>query len=252
VATPHLGAATSEAQENVALQIAEQMSDFLLTGAVTNAVNMPSVSAEEAPKLTPYVRLAELLGSFVGQLIHTGIRSVSIEFEGEVSQLNTRPLSASALTGLLAPQLEEINLVSAPAYAKDRNIQVSEVKREHTSDYHTLIRLVVVTDQGEHRISGTLIAGSKPRIVAIQGIPLEAELAPNMLFLRNLDKPGFIGNLGQTLGNAGVNIATFHLGRSKPGEDAILLAGIDQAVPDALLATVRKLPHVVEASSLRF
>jgi D-3-phosphoglycerate dehydrogenase / 2-oxoglutarate reductase len=252
VATPHLGAATSEAQENVALQIAEQMSDFLLTGAVTNAVNMPSVSAEEAPKLTPYVRLAELLGSFVGQLIHTGIRSVSIEFEGEVSQLNTRPLSASALTGLLAPQLEEINLVSAPAYAKDRNIQVTEVKREHTSDYHTLIRLVVVTDQGEHRISGTLIAGSKPRIVAIQGIPLEAELAPNMLFLRNLDKPGFIGNLGQTLGNAGVNIATFHLGRSKPGEDAILLAGIDQAVPDALLATVRKLPHVVEASSLRF
>jgi D-3-phosphoglycerate dehydrogenase len=252
VATPHLGASTSEAQENVALQIAEQMSDFLLSGAVVNAVNMPSVSHEEAPKLTPYVRLAELLGSFVGQIITSGIRSVAIEYQGEVSQLNTRPLTSSALTGLLAPQLEEVNPVSAPVHARERNIHLSEVKHDHPSDYQTLIRLTVVTDTGEYRISGTLIAGSKPRIVEIQGIPLEAELAPHMLFIRNLDRPGFIGNLGQTLGNAGVNIATFHLGRSNGGEDAILLTGIDQAVPDELLAAVRKLPNVVEVSSLKF
>src|SRR4051812_45090051 len=131
MATPHLGASTSEAQENVALQVAEQMSDFLLTGAVVNAVNMPSVSHEEAPKLTPYVRLAELLGSFVGQVIQAGIRSVAIEYQGEVSHLNTRPLTASALTGLLAPQLEEVNMVSAPVHARERNIQLSEVKHDH-------------------------------------------------------------------------------------------------------------------------
>jgi len=252
IATPHLGASTNEAQENVALQIAEQMSDFLLDGAVTNAVNMPSVSADEAPRLTPYIRLGEQLGAFAGQMIQSGIKSVSVTFAGEAAALNTRPITASVLTGLLRRQLEEVNMVSAPAVAKERNIHISEVKTDHAPDYHTLVTLTVETDQGDYKVAGTLIAGQRPRLVRVGAIELEAELGRHMLYVRNQDKPGFIGSLGQTLGSAGVNIATFHLGRAAPGADAILLCEVDGELPANLLDAVRKLPNVVEARSLGF
>jgi len=252
VATPHLGASTSEAQENVALQIAEQMADFLLQGAVSNAVNMPSVTAEEAPRLGPYMKLAELLGRFAGQIAKTGLRSVTIEYQGEVTALNTRPITAAALTGLLARALESVNMVSAPAIARERNIQIHEIKHDIPAEFHTLVRLTVTHDDGSQSLSGTLIAGNKPRLVELQGISLEAELGKHMLFLRNRDKPGLIGRVGTTLGEEGVNIATFHLGRAAPGGDAILLAETDQSVDEAVLDRVRAIPNVIEATALDF
>jgi D-3-phosphoglycerate dehydrogenase len=252
VATPHLGAATAEAQENVALQIAEQMADFLLTGAVSNAVNVPSLTAEEAQRLSPYMRLAEQLGSFAGQLTETGIIAVDLEYEGAVAELNVKPLSAVALAGLLSPQLTAVNMVNAPVICRERNIRVSETRRAEAIDYQTLIRVIVTTERRTREIAGTLFAGDKPRIVSVEGIPLEAELGRNMLFARNYDKPGFIGALGHTLAEAEVNIATFHLGRTGPGQDAIALVEIDQSLSSVVLERIRVLPNVIQAKSLRF
>jgi D-3-phosphoglycerate dehydrogenase / 2-oxoglutarate reductase len=252
VATPHLGAATAEAQENVALQIAEQMADFLLTGAVSNAVNMPSLTAEEAKRLNPYMKLAEQLGSFAGQLTDTGIIAVTVEYEGAVAELNVKPLTAIALTGLLSPQLATVNMVNAPVICRERDIRVSETRRVEPVDYQTLIRVIVTTERRKREVAGTLFAGDKPRIVSVEGIPLEAELGGNMLFVRNYDKPGFIGALGNALGAAQVNIATFHLGRIAPGEGAIALVEVDQRLTPATLDTVRGLPNVIQVKALRF
>ncbi len=252
IATPHLGASTTEAQENVALQVAEQISDFLNTGAVVNALNMPAVSAEDAPKLRPYMKLAEQLGSFAGQITDSGLSAVTIEYEGHVAELNTRPLTQLVLKGLLAPLLTSVNMVNAPLIARERNIAVSETKRERCSDYHTLIRVTVTTDQGKRVLSGSLFGGDKPRLVGIDDVAVEAELSPTMLFTRNEDKPGYIGRLGALLGDAGVNIATFHLGRTIPGADAVALVSVDQLVDDALLERIHKLPGVVAAVALRF
>jgi D-3-phosphoglycerate dehydrogenase / 2-oxoglutarate reductase len=252
VATPHLGAATSEAQENVALQIAEQMADFLLTGAVANAVNMPSLSAEDARRLKPYTALAGQLGSFAGQLTETGIRAVAIEYEGAVAELNTKPLTAIALTGLLSPQLAAVNMVNAPVICRERDIRISETRRTEPGDYHTVIRILVTTERRRREVAGTLFSGDKPRVVSVEGIPLEAELGRNVLFVRNYDKPGFIGALGQVLGAAQVNIATFHLGRTGPGQDAIALVEVDQELTPAVLDAVRALPNVIQVKALRF
>ncbi len=252
IATPHLGAATAEAQENVAVQVAEQMADFLLTGAVTNALNMPSVSAEEAPKVRPYMVLAEQLGSFAGQLTQSGLRSVQVEYEGHVARLNTKPITAVVLEGLLKPLLESVNMVNAPVIARERDIEVSAVIHDRPSNYQTLIRLTVTTDRQSRGVAGTLFGGDKPRIVNIKGIPIEAELGPYMLYLTNRDQPGLIGALGTTLGDAGVNIATFHLGRSKPGGDAVALLEVDQRLSDQVLEQVRALPHVIQAQALFF
>ena len=252
VATPHLGAATAEAQEKVALQVAEQMAVFLLTGAVTNALNMPSVTAEEAPKLRPYMKLAQQLGSFAGQLTRSGLKAVKIEYEGQAAELNTRPLTAVALAGLLAPLLDSVNMVNAPVMARERNIEVSEIKHSRPSDYQTLIRLTVTTDRQSRDVAGTLFGGDKPRLVQIKGIAVEAELGRHMLYVTNRDKPGFIGRLGTLLGAEGVNIATFHLGRSGPGEDAIALIEVDEPLGDALLARIREIPDVVQAAALTF
>ena len=252
VATPHLGASTSEAQEKVAVQIAEQIADFLLSGAVANAVNMPSVTAEEAPRLKPYIKLAQQLGSLAGQLTRSGIRSVTVEYEGLAAGLNTRPLTAAALSGLLSPMLDHVNMVNAPVLARERNISLAEVKHDRPTDYQTLIRLTVETDRRRRDVAGTLFGGDKPRLVEIKGIPIEAELGRHMLYLTNEDKPGFIGRLGTLLGAAGVNIATFHLGRSGPGADAIALVEIDQPVSEGLLAELRRIPNVMQAESLSF
>ena len=235
VSTPHLGAATVEAQENVALQVAEQMADYLLTGAVVNSLNMPNVSAEDAPKLAPYLDLAEKLGSFAGQLTDTDIKAVSIEYEGQVAALNIKPLSQVALMGVLRPQLNSVNMVNAPVIARERGIEVAEVKHERASDYNSMIRLTVTTEKYTRAVTGTLFGGKHPRIVDIKGIEIEAEFAPHMLYITNDDKPGFIGRLGTILGENKVNIATFHLGRDKPGGSAIALVQVDQPIsPDAL------------------
>jgi D-3-phosphoglycerate dehydrogenase / 2-oxoglutarate reductase len=252
VCTPHLGASTTEAQENVALQIAEQMSDYLVRGAITNAVNFPSISAEEAPKLKPFIALAEKLGSFAGQLTETGIRGVQISYEGIVANMNTRALTSAAIAGLLRPMLQDINVVSAPAVAKDRGIVVEETRREAEGDYESLITLTVTTDRQSRHVSGTVYADGRPRIVNIKGIRMDAEFGPSMIYITNLDKPGFIGKFSSTLGDAGINIATFHVGRNAPGGDAIALIEIDGEMPADVLAKVGALPQVQQVKALRF
>ncbi len=252
VVTPHLGASTTEAQEKVAIQIAEQMSDYLLYGAIVNALNMPAVSPEEAPRLTPYMKLAEQLGSFAGQLTETGLKSVTITFGGEAAALNTRPLVQIALQGLLRPVLETVNMVSAPAVARARNIEVTTVEKESIEGYRTLMTVEVCTERGPREVSGTLFQGSEPRVVSIRGVPMEARLGPHMLYVRNRDRPGLIGALGTLLGDAGLNIATFHLGREKPGGDAVALVEVDQPIPEPLLERVRALPQVLQAKALHF
>jgi len=252
VCTPHLGAATSEAQENVALQVAEQMSDYLLRGAISNAVNFPSITAEEAPKLKPFIALADKLGSFAGQLTESGISKVQIAYEGAVAQMNTRALTSAALAGLLRPMLGDANVVSAPIVAKERGIVVEEVTREMAGDYESLITLTVTTENQTRSISGTVFADGRPRIVNIKGIRMDAEFGPSMIYITNLDKPGFIGTFSSTLGEAGINIATFHVGREAPGGSAVALIEIDGELPQALLAKVRALPQVQSARPLHF
>ncbi len=252
VTTPHLGASTGEAQENVAVQIAEQMSDYLLLDAVTNALNMASVTAEEAPKLQPYMKLADELGSFAGQVTETGLKKVKVEYEGHVATLNTQPLTAVVLRGLLAPLMDSVNMVNAPVVAEQRNIEVSEVKHNRPSDYQTLIRVTVTTERRSRDIAGTLFGGTRPRVVQVKGIDVEAELGPHMLYITNADEPGFIGSLGTTLGDGGVNIATFHLGRADPGGDALALIEVDEALPASVLDAVKALPHVRQIIPLTF
>jgi D-3-phosphoglycerate dehydrogenase len=252
VCTPHLGAATTEAQENVALQVAEQMSDYLLRGAISNAVNFPSISAEEAPRLKPFIALAEKLGSFAGQLTESGISKVQLSYEGVVAQMNTKALTSAALAGLLRPMLGDVNVVSAPVIAKERAMIVEETTREGHCDYESLITVTVTTDQQSRHVSGTVFADGRPRIVNIKGIRMDAEFGQSMIYITNLDKPGFIGKFSSTLGDAGINIATFHVGREAPGGNAIALIEIDGELPPEVLAKVRALPQVQQAKPLKF
>ena len=251
IATPHLGASTAEAQENVALQVAEQISDYLLTGAVTNSLNSPSVSAEDAPKLKPFVSLVDKLGAFAGEMVDAGLKAIEIAYVGEVAKLNVKPLTAAALAGVLRPMLNEVNMVSAPAVAKERGVTVSENRQELSPVYDSLIRITVTSDSGQRAFAGTVIGGA-PRIVEVKGMDLDAPFASSMLYVNNLDKPGFVGRLGALLGEAGVNIATFNLGRTEAGGDAIALVGVDQPLTDAQLAAVRGLPNVKEVRLLSF
>ena len=252
VCTPHLGASTTEAQENVALQVAEQMSDYLLDGAIANAVNFPSITAEEAPRLKPFVALAEKLGSFAGQLTESGIAKVQLAYEGAVAAMNTKALTAAAIAGLLRPMLSEVNVVSAPILAKERGIVIEEVTREAAGDYESLMTLTVVTERQSRHVSGTVFADGRPRIVNIKGIPMDAEFGASMIYITNQDKPGFIGRFSSTLGDAGINIATFHLGRDAPGGNAVALIEIDGELPPDVLNKVRALPQVQQAKPLKF
>ena len=252
ISTPHLGASTSEAQENVALQVAEQMCDYLLDGAVTNALNMPSISAEEAPKLAPFVQLAQQLGSFAGQLTETGINDVCLEYEGAVADMNIDALTAAALTGLLTPQLQTVNMVSAPIVARERGMKVEEIRREQQGAYETYIRLTVSTERQKRSVAGTVFSDGKPRIIQVKGINMEAELGPHMLYITNEDRPGFIGELGTALGSSDVNIATFNLGRQAAGEDAICLVEVDHEVPEDVMRRISSVSHVKQVKSLTF
>ena len=252
ICTPHLGASTSEAQENVALQVAEQMSDYLLKGAISNAVNFPNITAEEAPRLRPWVKLAEQLGSFAGQLTETSIKGIRIEYSGEVAELNTKPLTAAALAGVLRPLLSDVNMVSASVSAKERGIMVEEVTRGQTGAFESYVRLTVIADEFERSVAGTVFSDGRPRIIQVRNIDMEFEVAPRMLFVRNADKPGFIGKFGMVMGEAGLNIATLNLGRDKPGGDAICIVAVDEPVPDDVMAKIRALPQVVRVNRFEF
>jgi D-3-phosphoglycerate dehydrogenase len=251
VATPHLGASTNEAQENVALQIAEQMSDYLLAGAVTNALNMPSISAQEASRLKPFIGLIEKLGAFAGQIADDGLEAVEIEYEGDVAHLNTQPLTSIALASLMRPLMPDVNMVSAPAVLKQKGTPLTESRRETSPIYGSLIRIKVLTGGRWRTLAGVVNAGAA-KIVEVKGMALEADFHPVMLLINNLDKPGFIGALGTILAEANINIATFHLGRQAAEQDAIAIVGVDQVVPDAVQRKLRALPHVRYVKVLRF
>ncbi len=252
ISTPHLGASTSEAQVNVALQVAEQMADFLVSGGVTNALNMPSLSAEEAPRLKPYMALAEKLGSLVGQLSHGSIPRISIHSEGAAAELNQKPIVSAVLAGYLRVHSDTVNMVNAPFLAKERGMEVREVRTEREGDYHTLIRVSVKTDAGERSVAGTLFGNEAPRLVELFGIKVEADLAGHMLYVVNEDAPGFIGRIGTLLGESGVNIGTFHLGRRDTGGEAVLLLSVDDPVTPDLITRVRALPGVKTVMALKF
>jgi len=253
VATPHLGASTSEAQENVALQVAEQISDYLLTGAITNALNMPSITAEEAHKVRPWIALSEKLGAFAGQLTPTSVSGVDILYEGTAAALNTRALTQAALAGLLKPALGDVNMVNAPIVAKERGIKVSETRRDRQGIYEGFIKITVtLADRTTRRVAGTVFSDGRPRLIQIKDINMDAEFGSHMLYVINEDKPGFIGRLGTVLGEAKVNIASFALGRTAPGQDAIALVEVDGEIDENVLAAIRKLPLVKQANALSF
>ncbi|MBK1634990.1 phosphoglycerate dehydrogenase [Rhodovulum adriaticum] len=236
VCTPHLGASTTEAQENVALQVAEQMSDYLLTGAVTNAINMPSITAEEAKVMGPWIKLAGHIGSFIGQLTDEPIKAINILYDGVAAEMNTEALSASAIAGLLKEANPDINMVSAPFVAKERGIASSVTTQDKSGTFDGYIKITVVTPERERSIAGTVFSDGKPRFIQIKGINIDAEIGEHMLYTTNKDVPGIIGALGATMGGHGVNIANFTLGRTAIGDSAIALLYLDQPIPE----------HVVE------
>lgn len=237
VVTPHLGASTSEAQENVAVQVAEQMADYLLTGAVQNALNMPSVSAEDAAVIGPWIKLASHLGRFVGQMTDEPIKAINILYDGVAATMNLNALNAAVIAGMMKASNPEMNMVSAPVAARDRGIQVATTHQDQQGIFEGYIKVTVVTAERERSIAGTVFSDGKPRFIQIRGINIEAEIGAHMLYTRNRDVPGVIGMLGTILGDLGVNIANFTLGRNHPGDDAIALLYLDEKIsPEAVSA----------------
>jgi D-3-phosphoglycerate dehydrogenase / 2-oxoglutarate reductase len=252
ICTPHLGASTNEAQVNVAIQIAEQMADYLLLGGITNAVNVPSLSAEEAPRLRPYMALAEKLGRLVGQIEGAEIRSIDVEVEGAAAELNIKPITGAVLAGVMRTWSDTVNMVNAPYLAKERGLAVREIRNEGEGDYHTLVAVTVGTEQGLKRVEGTLFGNRAPRLVKIFGIPVEAELNGQMIYIVNTDAPGFIGALGTKLGENKINIATFNLGRRAAGGEAVALVAVDDPITPDIARQLHNLPGVLEVVPLGF
>jgi D-3-phosphoglycerate dehydrogenase len=234
------------------LQVAEQMSDYLTRGAISNAVNFPSITAEEAPRLKPFISLAEKLGSFAGQITESGLKKVTITYQGDVAKQKIKALTSAAIAGLLRPMLADVNVVSAPVVAKERGVVIEETTREGHSDYESTITLTVVTENMTRSVTGTVFADGKPRIVEIKGTKIDADFAPSMIYVTNEDKPGFIGRFAGLLGEAGVNIATFALGRDEQGGSAICLVAIDGEAPAGLVDKIKAIPGVKRAKALRF
>lgn len=252
VCTPHLGAATTEAQENVALQVAEQMSAYLTRGAVQNAINMPSITAEEAPRLIPFVKLSEALGSFVGQVTDSPITQVEVLYDGHVAQMNTKALTSAILAGIMRSQMSDVNMVSAPVIAAERGIKVMEMTREKSGVFDGYIQLNVVTELYSRSIAGTVFSDGKPRFIQIKGINMEAEATPHMLYTTNSDVPGIIGKIGSMFGEADINIANFHLGRDKQGGAAIALVELDAPIPVEFLGRLTAMDDIDSAKALEF
>jgi D-3-phosphoglycerate dehydrogenase len=252
VVTPHLGAATTEAQENVALQVAEQMSDFLLTGAVTNAINMPSITADESKIMGPWITLSGHLGNFIGQMTDEPIKAINILFDGEASDMNLKALTASTIAGIMRRRNPDVNMVSAPVIAKDNGVKVSTTKQDQSGAFEGYIKVTVVTDKRERSVAGTVFSDGKPRFIQIKGINVDAEVGENMLYTTNKDVPGIIGKLGSILGDNGVNIANFTLGRSSAKGEAIALLYVDEPVPAAAVKALEESGHFQQVKPLTF
>ena len=252
ICTPHLGASTTEAQVNVAIQIAEQMSDFLLLGGIANAVNVPSLTAEEAPRLRPYMALAEQLGRLVGQVVGADIRSIDVEVEGAAAELNIKPVTGAVLAGVMSTWSDSVNMVNAPYLARERGLDVREIRSAQEGDYHTLVAVTAGTEDGPMRVEGTLFGNRAPRLVKIFGVPVEAELTGQMIYIVNTDAPGFIGALGTALGEAGINIATFNLGRRAAGGEAVALVAVDETITAEVARALAAIPGVLKVIPLAF
>lgn len=252
VVTPHLGASTTEAQENVALQVAEQMSDYLLTGAVQNALNMPNVTAEEAAVMGPWIKLAGHLGSFIGQMTEEPIRAINILYDGRVAEMNLPALNQAVIAGVMKATNPDVNLVSAPIVAKERGIQVSTTRQDKSGVFDAYIKVTMVTDRRERSVAGTCFSDGKPRFIQIKGINIDAEIGRHMLYTTNEDVPGIIGLLGMTMGKNGVNIANFTLGRSAPGADAIALLYLDQPIDPKVVDTLESTGMFQQVRPLEF
>jgi D-3-phosphoglycerate dehydrogenase len=231
VCTPHLGASTTEAQENVALQVADQMANYLLTGAVENALNMPSVTAEEAKVMGPWIELAGHLGNFIGQMsIDEPIQAINILYDGEAATMNLEALNCSLIAGIMKQVNPDVNMVSAPLIAKDRGIKIATTNQAQSGVFEGFVKVTVVTESKERSIAGTVFSDGKPRFIQIKGINIDAEIGAHMLYTTNEDVPGIIGTLGKTMGDHGVNIANFTLGRATQGGEAIALLYVDEPV----------------------
>ena len=252
VCTPHLGAATTEAQENVALQVAEQMSDYLLTGAVSNALNMPSVTAEEAQVMGPWITLAGHLGSFIGQMTDEPIKAINILYDGAVGEMNLEALNCGVVAGIMKRANPDVNMVSAPVVAREKGIQISTTNQDKSGVFDGYIKVTVVTDKRERSVAGTVFSDGKPRFIQIKGINVDAEIGQHMLYTTNEDVPGIIGTLGQTMGENGVNIANFTLGRADVKGEAIALLYVDEAVPAPVIAKLEATGLFTQVKPLQF
>ena len=252
VCTPHLGAATTEAQENVAVQVAEQMSDYLLTGAVTNALNMPSVTAEEAKIMGPWLALAGHLGAFIGQMTSEPIKAINILYDGTVSSMNLAALNCGVVAGIMKAGNPDVNMVSAPVIAEERGIKISTTNQNKSGVFDAYIKVTVVTETRERSVAGTVFSDGKPRFIQIKGINVDAEIGRHMLYTTNDDVPGIIGVLGSTMGKNNVNIANFTLGRASEGGQAIALLYVDVPVSDVVLAELQATGKFNQVSHLEF
>jgi D-3-phosphoglycerate dehydrogenase len=252
IATPHLGASTREAQENVAVAVAEQIVDYLVAGTVRNAVNVPSVPVDQLPTLSPYINLAERMGLFQAQIVEGGLTQVLVEYSGEVSNLKLEPITLAALKGLLTPIIQEnVNYVNAPLIAKDRGIELKVSKSADTTEYTSLITIRVKAGGRDAAVYGTLNSRKEPRIVQVDDFPMEAVPEGDMLVLMNNDKPGVIGGIGTLLGESGINIARMQFGRESQGGRAMSVVSIDGTVPEAVMGKVRKLANVLSVKQIR-
>ncbi len=252
ILTPHLGASTAEAQENVAIAIAEQIVDYLVKGAIRNAVNVPSVPAELLASLGPYITLAEKLGSFQGQILKGGIEEVAVEYSGDVVSYDVAPVTIAAIKELLDQLMDQqVNFVNAPFVAKERGIKVIEIKSSRAIDFASSITIKVKTKESENLIEGALFGKKEPRIVRIDKFFLDAVPEGYLLVLNNYDKPGVIGNVGTLLGTGNINIARLHLGRQAIGGEAVSVWNIDTPLPADLLAKLLKLPNMISAKVVK-
>ena len=236
----------------MALQVAEQMSDYLLTGAVQNALNMPNVTAEQAAVMGPWIKLAGHLGAFIGQMTDEPIRAINILYDGRVADMNIAALNQAVIAGVLKAQNPDVNLVSAPVVAKDKGIQISTTRQDKSGSFDAYIKVTMVTDKRERSVAGTCFSDGKPRFIQIKGINIDAEVGAHMLYTTNEDVPGIIGLLGMTMGKNGVNIANFTLGRSGVGQDAIALLYLDQAIDPKVVDTLEATGMFSQVKPLQF
>src|SRR3990172_3826886 len=252
IATPHLGASTQEAQENVGVGVAEQIVDYLIAGTVRNAVNVPSVPADQLPMLSPYINLAERMGLFIGQFVEGGLTQVVVEYSGEVAGLKQEPITLAALKGLLTPMIQEnVNYVNAPLIAKDRGIEVKVSPSRDTTEYTSLITIRIKAGGRDFAVSGTLNSKKEPRIIQVDNFPMETVPEGDMLVLMNNDKPGVIGGIGTLLGQKGINIARMQFGRESQGGRAMSVVSIDSPASDEVMAKIKKLPNVLSVKQIK-